>query len=532
MPKSISPQAAHQTESDEATLIARAQAAERAGQWRIACAQYERMISNPAVSLQTRLAAYRWLGRAHLENGNRSAATDVLDTAIAEAKEAHDDVSVAQALNVVAIVEQRSGNLDKATTLYLEARERAVIAGDRALIAMIDQNVGTVANIKGDTTGALRSFQTSLEGYVHLGLARYSGQVLNNMGLAFVDLGDLTSAERAYNQALREFAKLGDRTLADEVRVNQVQLWIATRQFDKALRQSNVLLGARQSHAMPWIGELYRHIGVIAREQGLYEISDERLTKAASIAAAADDRLLQADVAEQQAELFWVQERHGEMLSRLNSARAIYSRMNALSRVTEVERRNARLESRFLDIARKWGDSIEGADKYTQGHCERVADVACALAARAGVDSHEMFWFRLGALLHDVGKIIVPAEVLNKAGKLTPEEWELMKRHPEAGLALVEGVDFPGDVRAMIRSHHERWDGKGYPDGLARDATPLPARVLCIADVYDALTSARPYRDALDHSTGVEIMRSSDGQFDPELLGVFFDWAEEDRQCA
>ena len=205
-----------------------------------------------------------------------------------------------------------------------------------------------------------------------------------------------------------------------------------------------------------------------------------------------------------------------------------------MNRIADVERRNSRLEERFLSIARQWGDSIEGADRYTQGHCQRVASIAGALAGRAGMSSRDAFWFRLGALLHDVGKIIVPSEVLNKPGALTKEEWELMKQHPVAGLELVAGVDFPGDVRSMIRSHHERWDGKGYPDGLVGDITPLPARILCIADVYDALTSARPYRQALDHHEGVKIMRSSEGQFDPELIEVFFEWAEDEdaRQCA
>jgi putative nucleotidyltransferase with HDIG domain len=277
----------------------------------------------------------------------------------------------------------------------------------------------------------------------------------------------------------------------------------------------------------PWTGEVFRHIGVIARERSEYTLSNEYLNRAAQVAEQAEDYLLTADVAEQQAELCWAEERHGEMLANLNRARAIYSRLNATRRVADIERRNANLEDRFLEIARTWGDSIEGADHYTQGHCERVASVACGLAKRIGIDERDMFWFRLGALLHDVGKVIVPPEVLNKPGQLTPAEWDLMKCHPIEGLKLVADIDFPGDVRAMIRSHHERWDGKGYPDGLAGDSTPLPARILCIADVYDALTSARPYRQALNHDEGMRIMLRSTGQFDPGLLPIFTDWAAD-----
>ena len=184
----------------------------------------------------------------------------------------------------------------------------------------------------------------------------------------------------------------------------------------------------------------------------------------------------------------------------------------------------ARLEGDFLDVVRKWGESIESKDQHTQGHCERVADLAGALAARAGLDETSLFWFRIGALLHDVGKLIVPAEVLNKAGKLTEEEWALVRQHPAAGEQLLADVQFPWDVAPMVRSHHERWDGKGYPDGLAGEGIPLAARVLCIADVYDALTTERSYKRAFSQMEAMEIMRREIGrQFDPRLFAHFED---------
>ena len=505
--------------------IGRAKLAEKEGRWLSACDEYERLIRNPAADIETRLSALRWLGRAYLEQGNRSAAADVLEAAVAAAEQAKRPAAVAQALNVVGIVEQTRGNLERAAELYLAAREQAIAAGDRALLAMIDQNVGTLASIRGDTIGALDAFRSSLGGYKSLHLPNYAGQVLNNIGLAFMDLGELAAAESAYVEATEAFAEDGDRTNELTVAVNQIQLWIAMRHFDRADTRSEELLRIAGSRPMPWLGEVHRHLGVIARERSEYKRADEHLAFAARYADETEDLLLSADVAQQQAELYWTEQRHREMLASLNRARVIYSRLNAPHRVAQIEQRNSGLESRFLEIARRWGDSIEGKDHYTQGHCERVAGVACILAERTGIGSRDMFWFRLGALLHDVGKIIVPAEVLNKAGPLTPDEWTLMKRHPEAGLELVADVDFPGDVRAMIRNHHERWDGKGYPDGLSGEATPLPARILCIADVYDALTTARAYRTAMSHDQGVALMRSSRGQFDPQLLEMFIQWA-------
>ena len=117
---------------------------------------------------------------------------------------------------------------------------------------------------------------------------------------------------------------------------------------------------------------------------------------------------------------------------------------------------------------------------------------------------------------------MVPAEVLNKPGKLTDEEWTLVRGHPTAGVELLADIEFPWDVRPIVESHHERWDGRGYPHGLAGEAIPLAARVLCVADVYDALTSERSYKRAFTHEEAIEIMRKDVGtQFDPVLFPVF-----------
>jgi putative nucleotidyltransferase with HDIG domain len=176
----------------------------------------------------------------------------------------------------------------------------------------------------------------------------------------------------------------------------------------------------------------------------------------------------------------------------------------------------------FMGVVRRLGESIESADSYTQGHCERVAELATLLARDAGLDPSILLWFHMGALLHDVGKLSVPRDVLNKRGSLLPDEMALIREHPAAGESLVDSVQFPWDVRPMIRGHHEHWNGSGYPDGLRGEDIPLTARILCIADVYDALTSQRPYRPARTHEDAVDIMVLESGtKFDPELLHTF-----------
>jgi putative nucleotidyltransferase with HDIG domain len=506
--------------------IATAKQAEREGRWGDACTVYEQLVRDPEAHAHTRLAALRWLGRAYLEQGNRGAAFDVLEAAVAAADVTGSPAAVAQALNVVGIVYQMGGDLDQAATIYGAARAKAELAADGPLIAMIDQNVGTVAIIRGDLRGALEAFRLSQLGYQALGMRNHEAQVLNNIGLAYMELGEFEDAEVAYGEAARAFAEEGDRARQLDLAANQVQLYIASKRYDEALVQSEKLLTVSTGDVPPWRGEVFRHIGVIARERSEFDRASEYLGKAERHARETGDLLLKADVAEQQAELYWGQKRHREMLQSLNEAHALYSQLKASHRIAHVEKRNGALESRFVEIAAQWGNSIESKDRYTQGHCERVAFFACVLADSAGFNARSLFWFRIGALLHDIGKIIVPTEVLNKPGKLTPEEWEVMKRHPEAGLELVSDIDFPGDIHSIIRNHHERWDGSGYPDGLAGERIPFAARILCVADVYDALTTTRSYRPGLTHQRAAEIMTSSPGQFDPELLEMFLAWAE------
>ena len=217
--------------------IDRAKHAERDGRWADACAVYESLVRDPDTMATTRLAALRWLGRAYLEQGNRGAALDVLEAAVASADIIGSPPAVAQALNVVGIAYQVGGDLDQAATIYAAARDKAELAGDGALIAMIDQNLGTVAMIRGDIRGALEAFRLSHLGYQTLGMRNHEAQVLNNIALAYMELGELSDAENAYNEAARAFEEDGDHARQLDLAVNKVQLYIAGRRYDEALTQ-------------------------------------------------------------------------------------------------------------------------------------------------------------------------------------------------------------------------------------------------------------------------------------------------------
>jgi putative nucleotidyltransferase with HDIG domain len=189
--------------------------------------------------------------------------------------------------------------------------------------------------------------------------------------------------------------------------------------------------------------------------------------------------------------------RNQEALRLLNAAHSLFARVDARRDLVHLDGRVAELEGTYLAVVREWGQSLESKDSYTFGHCERVAHNAVAVARSLGLDDEQQMAIRLGAYLHDVGKVKVPHEILNKPGPLTLEEFEVVRKHPLWGIELLAGVEFPWDIKPIIRWHHERLDGTGYPDGLSGDGLPLSAQIVGIADVCDALTTNRPYRVAL-----------------------------------
>jgi putative nucleotidyltransferase with HDIG domain len=189
--------------------------------------------------------------------------------------------------------------------------------------------------------------------------------------------------------------------------------------------------------------------------------------------------------------------RNQEALVLLNAARELFVQLDAGGDLSDVTRKVSELEGTYMTIVRDWGQSIESADSYTFGHCERVATYAVSVARALGLDDVEQTTIRVGAYLHDVGKVRIPHEILNKPGKLTREERELMERHTLYGLELLDGVDFPWDIKPLIRWHHEKCDGSGYPDRLREDVIPIAAQIIGIVDVYDALTTTRSYRAAM-----------------------------------
>jgi putative nucleotidyltransferase with HDIG domain len=509
-----------------ATLLEEAQRSDRAGQREIARRRYETALyllrpgeGDPAAAP----AIVRRIARSYVDDGQFDDALDCLTAALGMSESLGDRSGIAHAVNLMAITNGHRGDLDEAERLYAQAVVLAAEAGDERLRAMVSQNLGIAASMRGDLRAALDHYASSLVTYRTAGLREFLGPVLNNMGLVYTQLDRLEEAHAAYDEALHHCDAVGDSTHRLLALVNSTDLWLARGDIKRAAELCDtVLLEATVANDLRALGETYKYLGVISRLRGTLEDSARYFGMAYENAMRREDLLLAAETSREQAELYESMGKNRETLQSLSKAHQLYTKLRAQTHLADLKKRISRLETRFFDLVARWASTIESKDAYTLGHCERVADYACALARDWGYDEITMFWFRIGALLHDVGKVAVPSEILNKPGPLNADERAVMETHTVAGYDMLRDIDFPWDVLPLVRGHHERWDGTGYPDRLAGENIAESARIVCVADVFDALTTDRPYRRAFTWDEALTMMAKDAGRmFDPQLFPRF-----------
>lgn len=506
-------------------LLTSATAQERTGAWDAAAETLAGAFRAAAESLDVPmlLEAIVRLGHCYRQGGRREVALETLQLAL-ELAELHgrDDVA-GRALNGLAALTHDSGDLDGAEELYRRANEMGLRTENAILIGETEQNLGIIANIRGDLGEALRRYESALAWLDPTESARGRISSLNNLGMLHVDLGRLDEADAYFLRALSIAEEVGDVVRAGVVHINRAELFLARGELDRArgcCDEGFEIFSRLDDHYHK--AEALKFYGVIYRESGKPHLAEIHLRQAIGIAALRDP-LLEAESQRELARVLRRQGRNREGLEALNRAHTLFTALQAHPDLADIDGRVLELEEEFLSLVRMWGESIEAKDRYTVGHCARVAEYACRIAERVGLTEREIVWFRMGAFLHDVGKTEVAEEILNKPGRLTPEERAAMERHPVIGEEMLAPVEFPWDIRPMVRSHHERWDGGGYPDGLAGEAIPFAARILRVADVFDALTTARSYRGRLTPEEAMALMEEDEGSFDPALFSVFRD---------
>ena len=304
------------------------------------------------------------------------------------------------------------------------------------------------------------------------------------------------------------------------------------RQVNEDLRLANRQLAARNED----LNELFQFAGGLAARAhdrtALLSFAEEtlsRLTGAeAEIAVGAERRGIALLAGGKR--VGGVQLRRGPGLDEQRWERVRDAVLPQLATAIESAGLVEKVRKTHLDTIAALSRSMEAKDYYTGVHTERVSSVAIALARRLGYAGADLDAIEIGAVLHDIGKIGIPEGILQKPGPLDDDEWKVMKEHPVISEYILSGVDLPPIVLEIARSSHERMDGKGYPDGLKGEKIPLPARIVLVADAFDAITTDRPYRGGRPVSAAVEEIRANAGtQFCPRVVGVLEALYREER---
>lgn len=503
-------------------LLRAAREHERAGRLSPAAEVYRAAIEAADQSREPQVLAeaLRRLGALHRRRHEVEEAIRLCEMSREVAESAGDPVLAAEAHNGIALALMWRGDLAASRARLLEALR--VGSENDDLRGRIEQNLGVTANIQGDFRSALSHYERSLEAFR---AARNEGgcaTAYHNLGMINADRQRWDDAERYFQASLAIADTTGDVHLRALALLNRSEVHIARQQYEDARHSAEEALqifdrlGARDDKS-----SAYKFLGVIYRDTGALALAESRLRSAIELASDAGAPLHEAEAARELAILYQLQGRSQEALRLLNASHRLFGRLDARHELVDVTAKREKLERVYLDIVREWGRSIESTDSYTHGHSERVAQYAAMLARIVGLDDAELTTVRIGAYLHDLGKVKVPHEILTKPGRLTAQEFGIMQQHPVYGLELLASVEFPWDIKPIIRSHHEKLDGAGYPDRLRGEEIPLAAQLICVVDVFDALTTTRSYRAAMPHAIAVAEMQSSRHWWRPELYEAF-----------
>jgi len=464
----------------------------------------------------------RHLGLLHHHRGDSTRARELCTRSYHVALGFGDRSLAAFALNSLASITLDQGQLTTAARTFRQALVLA--SGNLELLARIEQNLGVLATMQGEHDDALVHYGRSLDAFRTLGDERGCALAYHNLGMISADRRQWDEADACFRSAFEGAERSGDVRLQGLCLLNHAEIHVARQAFDRARADVERALGIfDQLDARFDKADAYRMLGVVYRGLGQLDAAERNLDRSSALATEAGSVLSQAESRRELALLYQQLGRNLESLRALNTAYRLFRQLNARTELIDVGAKISDLEGAYMQVVHEWGQSLESADAYTHGHCERVANFGVAVGRTLGLEAEALTALRLGAYLHDLGKVRIDDEVLNKSGKLTDEEFAIVKMHPVWGLEMLTDVDFPWDLKPIIRWHHEKYDGSGYPDGLKGDDIPLTAQIICIVDVYDALTTVRSYKPAYTPPEALARMARVTQWWRPDVYQAFLE---------
>ena len=513
-------------------LITAARRAELAGEWNDAEQGYTDALRRIQAGEQPERGPeiLRWLGRVHFERGEYEQAGIAFESSLVAAQRLNLRKECASALNAMAVVAQFRGTLDVAEALYERAGIIAEEVSADRLSAMIDMNIGTLASVRGDIGTSLMRYQSAHDRFRKLNDSRGAGLVLNNIAILHSEVGEWAAAELSFNASFQLAERESDHATMGKIECGRADLFLKRQQYERARESCErafrtfTRLGSDSG-----LGAVHRYYGILYRETGKAQMAHVHFSLALKLARTCDSMLLEAETESERAKLYLNERQHRHALRSLNHAHRLYMELDARREILDLRRRLDRMQDVYLQALEMWNQDAPTDDDRGPRRGRRVAEYALKLADALEYKGTD--WLKIGAHMHDIGNSGLPKDVLEKPGPLTAEEWQLVQQHTLLGSEIVNELEFPIELRPMIRNHHEHFDGTGYPDALRGDEIPVAARILCIADAFDALTSDRSYRPAFSTEQALHVMQSESGRvYDPDMFEVFKRLMEPQQQ--
>jgi len=488
--------------------------------------EYQKILNfcRDAGQLRVKSETFTQIGQLMAKMGDHDRALGYLQRAIGAYRRLDDQRGMCKALRNLGVIYVELGEFEEAESTYDEAIAVAQDIGDDLVYADLVNNLGTIMNMRGKWQKALELYHESLHIYEENGEIRKTAYTRNNVAITLTEQGKDSEAFSWFQEAYEIAVSIKDEALTLIVDINLADLNLKKGELVDAKRHcrraEQYLIKTNRSNST--LVETKKTAGKIAYHERDYDSALSYLTEALDLSRNIGAQFLEAEVLLERGKLLMAMERHLDSLTDLESSYHIYTGLKADGKREQTEEVINSLEALYLDIFNSMAQRVDRKDPYTKGHSDRVASLSMLLAKELGLRGNMLKTIVAAALLHDVGKIHIDNVILKKAGKLTDREFQAIQKHPEFGVELLRGKEFPWDIKPLVLHHHEKMNGQGYPLGLKGEDIPLGARIICIADVFDALTSDRVYRAAFDIEKALDIMEKESGtSFDPVLLKCF-----------
>jgi len=417
-------------------------------------------------------------------------------------------------LSLIGAIAFEKGDLSEARQRFSEVLHIARKAETAIAEAAALSNLGAIANVQGDFAIALWNYRCARGAFRRANSTNGEARALQNMGMVHADLRQWKTAAECYEKARDLAVASDDPELITTITLNTIEVHLNTGHLDRA-RQTcdNAMRRATKLGNKHLTAEAHRYEGEIHRRLGEVDQAKRSLEQAISMSHDAGIPLAEAEALRSMGELDVSQNDREAALGAFGQAFKLFIGLDAEHELAE---------SVLIRIIEQLSAETESRDPFLYGHSARVADLAVAIADELELDCKTKKALLVAGYLHDIGKLDVDQAILNRKGELTAQELTHIRDHAAFGAARLAKLNLPWDIVPMVRHHHERFDGTGYPCRLAGEEIPLGARILSVCDMFEALTSDRPYRLAWNADWALHYIESSAGHMgDPKVVEAF-----------